>query len=105
MLFRSNCLAIELLRAIWLAPFPVPTRLAFAGSFLVNFCVLNWRVAAHLRRDLGRNIGTALRERRWGRFAVLLVMGVLVYPIYNRFTRAVFNRFRRDRVAPYGVSE
>ena len=100
-----SCLAIELLRAIWLAPFGVLTRLGFVGSFLLDFCVLNWRVAAHLRRDLGRNIGTALRERRWGRFAVLLVMGVLVYPIYNRFTRAVFNRFRRDRVAPYGVSE
>ena len=95
-----SCLAIELLRAIWLAPFPVPTRLAFAASFLVNFCVLNWRVAAHLRRDLGRSIGTALRERRWGRSAMLLVMGALVYPIYNRFTRALFNRFRGDRVAP-----
>jgi len=62
-------------------------------------------VAAHLRRDLGRNIGTALRERRWGRSALLLVMGALVYPIYNRFTRALFNRFRGDRVAPAGASE
>ena len=33
------------------------------------------------------------------------MLGPVVYPIYNRFTRAVFNRFRRDRVAPYGVSE
>jgi glycosyltransferase involved in cell wall biosynthesis len=89
-----SCLTIELLRAIWLAPYSVPKRLALAASFVFNFCVLNWRVAAHLRRDLAHNIHISWGERRWGRAAVLLVVGALVYPVYNRFTRAVFNRAR-----------
>lgn len=95
-----SCMAIEMLNAIWLAPHPAPTRLALAASFLVNFCVLNWRVAAHLRRDLARNIGTSLREKRWGRSAMLIVIGALVYPVYNRLTRALFNRARRASAAP-----
>jgi glycosyltransferase involved in cell wall biosynthesis len=94
-----SCLVMEMLRAIWLAPYGVPTRLALANSFVFNFCLVNWRVAAHLRRDLGRNIRIALRERRWGRSAVLLVIGALVYPVYNRVTRALFRRARRTKEA------
>lgn len=94
-----SCLLVELLRAIWVAPFSAPARLAMAASFVINFCVLNWRVAAHLRRDLGLNIRASWRERRWGRAAILILAAALVYPIYNRFTRAVFNRFRRERVS------
>jgi glycosyltransferase involved in cell wall biosynthesis len=89
-----SCMTIEMLRAIWLAPLGAPARVWLAATFVVDFCVLNWRVAAHLRRDLAHNIRTALRERRWGRWAVLLVVGALVYPVYNRLTRAVFNRAR-----------
>jgi glycosyl transferase family 2 len=89
-----SCLTLELLRAIWLAPCSVPKRLALAASFVFNFCVLNWRVAAHLRRDLAHNISISWGERRWGRAAVLLVVGALVYPVYNRLTRAVFNLAR-----------
>jgi glycosyltransferase involved in cell wall biosynthesis len=91
-----SCLTIELLRAIWLAPFRVPTRLALAASFVANFCVLNWRVAAHLRRDLAHNIGAAWAEKRWGRWAMLLVVGALVYPVYNRLTRALYRRATRE---------
>jgi glycosyltransferase involved in cell wall biosynthesis len=89
-----SCMTIEMLRAIWLAPLEAPARLWLAASFVVNFCVLNWRVAAHLRRDLAHNIRIALSEKRWGRSAVLLVIGALVYPVYNRLTRAAFNRAR-----------
>lgn len=96
-----SCMTIEMLRAIWLAPFGVPERLALAVLFLVNFCFLNWRVAAHLRRDLAPNIRIALRERRLGRSAVLLVVGALVYPVYNRLTQALYHRARR---AGEGVS-
>lgn len=95
-----SCMAIEMLRAVWLSPHPLPTRLALAASFLVDFCVLNWRVAAHLRRDLASNIGSSLREKKWGRSAMLIVMGALVYPVYNRLTRALFNRARRASAAP-----
>lgn len=94
-----SCMTIEMLRAIWLAPYRAPTRLALAVSFLVNFCVLNWRVAAHLRRDLASNIRSALREKRWGRAAMLLVIGALVYPFYNRVTRAIYRRGRREDVS------
>jgi glycosyltransferase involved in cell wall biosynthesis len=90
-----SCMTIEMLRAIWLAPLSAPARLGLAVSLVVNFCVLNWRVAAHLRRDLVHNIRAALSDKRWGRFALLLVVGALVYPVYNRLTRAVFNRARR----------
>jgi len=100
-----SCLLVELLRAIWLAPFGAPTRLAMAASFLVDFSVLNWRVAAHLRRDLGLNIRAAWRERRWGRAAILIIAAVLVFPIYNRFTRTLFNRLRGERAAPAAASE
>jgi glycosyltransferase involved in cell wall biosynthesis len=93
-----SCMTIEMLRAIWLAPYRFPTRLALAVSFLVNFCVLNWRVAAHLRRDLARNIRTALHEKRWGRSAMLLVVGALVYPLYNRLSRALYHRATRGNV-------
>jgi hypothetical protein len=92
-----SCLTIELLRAIWLAPYGVATRLAMAASFLVNFCFLNWRVAAHLRRDLAHNIRIALRDKKWGRSALLLVAGALVYPVYNRVTRSLYRRATRDR--------
>lgn len=89
-----SCLALELERSIWLSPLSAPRRLWLAASFLVTFSLLNWRVAAHLRRDLARTLGEAWRERRWGRVALLLAMAALVYPVYNRLTRAVFNRLR-----------
>jgi len=90
-----SCMTIEMLRAIWLAPLSARARLGLAVSLVVNFCVLNWRVAAHLRRDLAHNIGAALREKRWGRSAILIVVGALVYPVYNRLTRALFHRARQ----------
>jgi hypothetical protein len=90
-----SCMTIEMLRAIWLAPLGAITRIGLGASFVVNFCVLNWRVATHLRRDLAHNIRSAMSEKRWGRSAVLLVVGALVYPVYNRLTKAVFNRARR----------
>jgi hypothetical protein len=85
-------MTVELLRAIWLSPHRLPTRLALAASFLVNFCVLNWRVAAHLRRDLAKNITASWRDKRWGRSAMLLVIAAAVYPLYNRVTRALYHR-------------
>jgi glycosyltransferase involved in cell wall biosynthesis len=87
-----SCMTVELLRAIWLSPHRLPTRLALAASFLVNFCVLNWRVAAHLRRDLAKNITASWRDKRWGRSAMLLVIAAAVYPLYNRVTRALYHR-------------
>ncbi|MFI5284060.1 MAG: hypothetical protein ACHQ0J_13170, partial [Candidatus Dormibacterales bacterium] len=90
-----SCLAVELLRSIWLAPYTMSARVALCASFLVNFCLLNWRVAAHLRRDLASSLGVAARDKKWGRWALLLLMAALVYPVYNRVTRAVFNRARR----------
>jgi len=93
-----SCLTIELLRAIWLAPFRMPTRIAMAASFLMNFCVLNWRVAAHLRRDLGANVRASMRDKKWGRSAVLLLISAMVYPLYNRVTRALYRRGRREDV-------
>jgi glycosyltransferase involved in cell wall biosynthesis len=100
-----SCMAIELLNSIWRSPHGAATRIGLAASFLVNFCVLNWRVAAHLRRDLAHNLGSALRERRWGRAALLLLMSVMVYPLYNRATRSLFNRLRGTHAAPAAASE
>jgi glycosyltransferase involved in cell wall biosynthesis len=87
-------MAVEMLRAVWLAPYVVPTRLVLVMSFLVNCCVLNHYLGNAIRSDLTPSIRTALHARRFGRLAALLLIGFFVYPSYNRLTRALYRRVR-----------
>jgi glycosyltransferase involved in cell wall biosynthesis len=90
-------MAVELLRAVWLAPYSIPTRLALVMSFLMNCCVLNHYLGNAIRSDLTPSIQSALRDRRLQRFASLIVIGAFVYPSYNRLTRALYRRVRSRR--------
>lgn len=91
-------MAVEMLRAVWLAPNPIPTRLVLVMSFLLNCCVLNHYLGNAIRSDLTPSIGAALRAKRFGRVTALLLIGAFVYPSYNRLTRALYRRARPLRV-------
>jgi glycosyl transferase family 2 len=97
-----SCLAVELLRSIWLSPLGRVEKLGVTYELLINFCVMNLASAAGVRRDLTKTIGTAWSQRRWGRLFVLFGLGILVYPIHNRVTRHVYRGMRRmlGRPAP-----
>jgi glycosyltransferase involved in cell wall biosynthesis len=92
-----SCLTLELLRSIWLAPAGGAEKAVLTGEFLLRFCVINVPVAAGIRKDLTTNIGEAGRGREWGRLAVLLAVGLLVYPLHNRLSRGVYRFGRRLR--------
>jgi glycosyltransferase involved in cell wall biosynthesis len=87
-------MALEMLRAVWLAPYSIPTRLVLVVTFLVNCCVLNHYLGNAIRSDVTPSIRNARREKKFGRFAALLLIGCFVYPAYNRLTRALYRRVR-----------
>jgi glycosyltransferase involved in cell wall biosynthesis len=87
-------MAVEMLRAVWLAPYLVPKRLVLVMSFLVNCCTLNHYLGNAIRSDLTPCTRTALREKRFGRVAALLLIGTFIYPTYNRLTRALYRWVR-----------
>jgi glycosyltransferase involved in cell wall biosynthesis len=87
-------MAVEMLRAVWLAPYSVPTRLVLVASFLMNCCVLNHYLGNAIRSDLTRNLRTALQQKRIRRLASLLLIGTFVYPVYNRLGRALYRLIR-----------
>ncbi len=95
-------MAVELLRAVWLAPYSIPTRLGLVMSFLTNCCVLNHYLGNAIRSDLTPSIQSALCERRFQWLASLLMIGAFVYPSYNRFTRALYRRVRPHRAEMAG---
>lgn len=90
-----SCLALELLRSIWLVPVGNLEKLSLTYEFLLRFCVLNLDTAAGVRKDLSRTLRLAWAQRKWGRLAVGLGLGVLVYPIHNRLGRSVYRASRR----------
>ncbi|HEV3217973.1 MAG TPA: glycosyltransferase [Vicinamibacterales bacterium] len=89
-----SCLTVELLRSIWLGPAGRFEKLILTGVFMLRFCVLNVPLAAGIRRDLTPTIKRAWSRRAWRQLAVLLVIGVLIYPIHNRLSRAVYRSAR-----------
>jgi glycosyltransferase involved in cell wall biosynthesis len=90
-----SCLTLELLRSISLAPVGRAEKLGLTVEFLLRFCVLNVPMVAGIRRDITSSIKREWSERRWRRLAVLLGVGVLVYPLHNRFTRWLYRLGRR----------
>jgi hypothetical protein len=92
-----SCMTLELLRSIWLAPTRWVKKVAYSAGFIINFCLLNVMVAAGIRTDITPTIKRAAAQQAWGRLAVLLVVGALVYPVHNRVTRGVFRFVKRAR--------
>lgn len=95
-------MAVEMLHAVWLAPYGVLARLVLVMSFLLNCCVLNHYLGNAIRSDVTASIRTALRERKFGQLAALLLIGIFVYPAYNRLTRALYRRVRPPSVETAG---
>jgi len=90
-----SCLTLELLRSISLAPVGRPEKLGLTVEFLLRFCVLNVPMVAGIRRDITSSIKHEWSARSWRRLAVLLGVGLLVYPLHNRFTRWLYRFGRR----------
>jgi glycosyltransferase involved in cell wall biosynthesis len=87
-------MAVEMLRAVWLAPYSLMKRLVLVMSFLLNCCVLNHYLGNAIRSDLTPSTRTALHEKRLGRLAALVLIGIFIYPSYNRLTRALYRWVR-----------
>jgi glycosyltransferase involved in cell wall biosynthesis len=92
-----SCLAVELLHSIWLAPAGTLGKLLLTYEFLLRYCALNLAIGAGIRIDLTRSIRGAGRDRNWGRWAALIGIGILVYPIHSRLGRSLYRGFRRLR--------
>jgi hypothetical protein len=92
-----SCLTLELLRSIWAFRLGVIEKLRLSAALMWRFCVTNVPVAAGIRRDLTGSIRNAWRKRRWRTVWVLLLVGALVYPFHNRFSRALYRRGRQVR--------
>jgi hypothetical protein len=90
-----SCMTLELLRSIWLAPMGWVKKVLFSADFMLHFCLLNVAVAAGIRLDVTRTMRRALSQRAWGRLAVLLAIGALVYPVHNRVARGLYRLSKR----------
>ncbi|HYL71269.1 MAG TPA: glycosyltransferase [Candidatus Dormibacteraeota bacterium] len=94
-----SCLTLELLRSIWITPVNWFEKLQLTNEFMLRFCVVNVPVAAGIRKDITANLGEAWHARQWGRWLVLLSIGMLVYPFHNRLGRSIYRLQRRLRGA------
>ncbi len=53
-----------------------------------------------IRKDVGPNLSAAWKERRFGRFAALIVMAALVFPVQNRLVRGGYRLVRPRKRTP-----
>ena len=95
-----SCMTVEMVRSIWRWPGGTVRKFMLTVEFLFIFCVLNRPVGAGIRKDLTVNLRRALSEGKWRMLATLIALGVLIYPLHNRATRAVYRLFRRALVRP-----
>jgi len=95
-----SCLTLELLRSIWIVRAGRFEKVLLTMAFMLWFCVVNVPVAAGIRKDITTHIAQAWHGRQWGKLAVLLGVGVLVYPLHNRFSRSIYRFVRRRRSRP-----
>ena len=95
-----TCLTLELVRSIAQSPAPWFERQFMVAEFLLRFCVANVPVAAGIRKDLTPNLTRAWKRGEWGTVGVLLIVGVLIYPLHNRATRSLLRFGRRLRGRP-----
>jgi hypothetical protein len=94
-----SAMALELARSIWLAPLGTTRRLALIAQLMIRFCVFNGLAGSGMTKDVLPTAAAAWRERRFGRFAALLVIALLVFPVHNRLVRGVYQLVRRPSPA------
>ena len=94
-----SAMTLELARSIWLAPLNWLRRAALIGQLMVQLCVFNGLVGLGIRNDVGANLRASWASRRFGRFAALIVMAALVFPVQNPVLRGAIRLMRpkRDR--------
>ena len=92
-----TAMALELARAIQLSPLSSPRRAALSGLLLFQLCVFNGLVGSGIRANVVSSARAAWRERRWARFAVLLAMAALVFPVQNGLVRRAYRLVRPQK--------
>jgi glycosyltransferase involved in cell wall biosynthesis len=92
-----TAMALELARAIQLAPLSSPRKAALIGQLLVQLCVFNGLVGSGIRANVLPSAGAAWAERRWAAFALLVVMAALVFPVQNRLVRRAYRLVRPQK--------
>ena len=92
-----TAMALELTRAIHLAPLSSPRRAGLIVQLLIQICVLNGLVGSGIRANVVPSAGAAWADRRWIRFAVLVVMAALVFPVQNRLVRGAYRLVRPQK--------
>jgi hypothetical protein len=95
-----SAMTLEVARGIWHSPLNTFHRAALAVQLVFQFCVFNGLVGLGIRKDVGMNLSAAWNERRFGRFAALLVMAALVFPIQNRLVRGGYRLMRPRKRTP-----
>ena len=90
-----SAMALELARAIWLAPLGAARRMQLIAQLMVQFCVFNGLAGSGMTRDVLPTAAAAWRERRFGRVVALLVVALLVFPMHNGVVRGAYRLLRR----------
>jgi glycosyltransferase involved in cell wall biosynthesis len=92
-----TAMALELARAVQLAPLGSLRKAGLAALLLAQLCVFNGLVGSGIRANVLPSAGAAWAERRWARFAVLVLMAALVFPVQNRLVRGAYRLVRPQK--------
>src|SRR5260370_29766057 len=95
-----SAMTLELARGVWRSPLNRLRRAALIVQLVFQICVFNGIVGMGIRKDVGPNLRAAWKERRFGRFAALLVMAALVFPVQNRVVRGGYRLVRPRTPTP-----
>jgi len=95
-----SAMTLELARGIWHSPLNVLHRMALIAQLVFQLCVFNGLVGLGIRKDVGANLSAAWNDRRFGRFAALIVVAALVFPVQNRVVRGGYRLVRPRKRTP-----
>jgi glycosyltransferase involved in cell wall biosynthesis len=95
-----SAMTLELAQGIWHSRLNGIHRAALMVQLVFELCVFNGLVGLGIRKDAGRNLRAAWNERRFGRFAALIVMAALVFPVQNRLVRGGYRLVRPRKRTP-----
>ena len=95
-----SAMTLELARGIWHSPLNPLHRAALVVQLVFQICVFNGLVGMGIRKDVGPNLRAAWEDRRFGRFAALIVMAALVFPVQNRLVRGGYRLVRPRKRTP-----
>jgi len=95
-----SAMTLELAGGIWRSPLNALHRGALIVQLVFQICVFNGLVGLGIRKDLGTNLTAAWNERRIGRFAALVAMAALVFPVQNRLVRGGYRLVRPRKRTP-----